>query len=370
MTYFSLPLRAVFIVLTCSLLSSLPWHVARAASPLLPELARWSEVRKDELTHSIAPADLQIALAMPFAACNKPGQDDFNIVLRWHCAGMMQLQSHPEMADFNMSVIPSDSFTDTVSATIGQFETLGLVGERRYIAIVDWQIALRQAGGSYYNMGLATETVLFDTKERRWLWQAVHRYETYTGKQMPPEAVVRDLVLHLKSSVLPPMLNRPNSLAPSDRYSMNWVPPAQALQPPPSDRARVVLFNDYFNAGRSYEAYAQSFELMADADVIDGKSRYTAAAVKLNIGSKSYVAFDLTPGDYSLFLGVDQRKSLKLKAGEVQFIRHSRGLLNRLVLGELDMADAEKLREKSKHAILEDRSEPPRAHTPVRFTKD
>lgn len=348
----------------------MPWHVARAASPLQPELARWSEIRKDELTVPIAPKDLQIVLAMPFSACSKSSLDDFSIVLRWHCGGMMQLQSHAEMADFNIAVIPSDTFNDSVGATIGPFEALGLIGDKKYVLIVDWRIALRQAGGSYYNMGLATETVLFDTKERRWLWQAVHRYETYTGKQMPPEEVVRDLILHLKNSVLPPVLNRPISLTPSERYSMNWVPPAQALQLPPSDRTRVVLFNDYFNAGRSYEAYAQSFELMADADVIDGKSRYTPTAVKLKIGSKSYLAFDLTPGDYTLFLGVDQRKSLKLKAGEVQFIRYSRGLFNRMVLDELDRADAEKLHEKSKHAILEDKSEPQRAHTPVRFTKD
>ena len=364
-------LRRTLRTLTAELaLALLPSLAMAAPSPLLPEQARWSEIRRDDLQEAIDPQQLQIVVMVPLAACAGPSQGNLGTVIKWHCAELMGLVSSPEMAGFDLVLVPDDPATPSVGETLRQMEAQGLPASRRHVLLLDWQVALREAGGSYYNLSLATESVLFDRRDQRWRWQAVHRYERYTGERMTPEAVLGDLASHLRREVLRPVLDRPKTLAPSERYGLRWVPPEQALQAPAPDRARVVLFNDYSKIGRSNEYNADAFELIADADVLDAKSRYRPPAVRLELGTRSYLAFDLNPGDYALFMGVDDRKSLALKGGELRFIRYSRGMFNRNVLDEPSAASAAELQARQKHGVLEDRSQPVRAHTPVRFVKD
>lgn len=347
-----------------------PFAAADESTPLRPEQVRWSEVRKDALSEAIDPQDLQIVVLLPLNACGSPSGGNVGIVMAWHCLGLMQLEAAPEMAGLDLVLMPDVGVGTSVSQSLQQLEAQGLPATHRYALIMDWAVSLREAGGHYYHMALATESVLFDRREQRWRWQAVQRYERYTGERLTPEAVLSDLALHLRRVVLPPVLDRPKTLAPSERYAMSWVTPEQALQAPAADRARVVLFNDYAKTGRSSEYVADDFQLMAEADIVDAKSRYQPPAVQLPLGTRSYIAFDLRPGDYALFTGVDGRKPLKLKGGQVQFVRYARGMFNRDVLDEPSAGDAAALQARSKHAVLEDRSEPPRAHSPVRFVKD
>ena len=363
------PSRLAAIALA-SLLSLGACPVLAEPSPLKPEQARWSEIRKDALEEAIDPQDLQIVVLVPLKVCTGPISGNLGVVLQWHCAGLMRLPATPELSGFRLDFAPDDLASASAGETLRQLEAQGLPMSGRYVLVVDWQVSLREAGGSYYNLALATESVLLDRRDQRWRWHAVQRYERYTGERMSPDAVLSDLALHLQREVLPPVLDRPKTLAPSERYGMRWVAPAQALQAPAAGQARVVLFNDYSKVGRSSEYNADTFQLMAQADVGDAKSRYKPPAVPLALGTRSYIAFDLNPGDYALFLGADGRKPLKLQGGQAQYIRYSRGMLNRDVLDEMSPAEAAELLAKDKHAILEDRSEPVRAHTPVRFLKD
>lgn len=363
-------LSAATAIVTALLLGSAARDAAAEASPMKPEQARWSEVRKDDLHEAIDRKDLQIVVLLPLDGCTRPAVGNLGIVRQWHCAGLMRLPTVPEMSSLNLTVAADDVATASVGETVQHLEAQGLPTSARFVLLVDWQVALREAGGSYYHMALATESALFDRRDQRWRWQAVHRYERYTGEKLSPESVLSDLASHLQRVVLPPVLDRPRTLAPSERYGIAWVAPEQALQAPAADRARVVLFNDYSKIGRSNEYDADRFTLMADADVVDANSRYQPPAVALLVGTRSYVAFDLNPADYTLFMGVDDRKALKLKGGQAQFIRYSRGMLNRNVLDDLSASDAAELQAKGKHAMLQDSSTPKFQHTPVRFSKD
>jgi hypothetical protein len=354
-----------------SLLASVPRSAAAETSPLNPERARWSEVRKDELREAIDPADLQIVVLLPVSDCSSSSANNRTVVRKWHCAAMMRLGSVPSLSAMNIVVVPEEIASPSVGETVRKFAEAGIPASARYLLLVDWQIALREAGGSYFNMSLASESVLFDRRDQRWRWQAIHRYERYTSDKMKPEDVLSDLTNLFKREVLPPVLDRPKTMTPSERYAMTWVTPVEALEAPASDRARVVLFNDYSKIGKSHEYSADDFEILADADVVDVKSRYESPAViRLALGTRSYLAFDLQPREYSLFMGVDGRKPLKLQAGRTTYVRYYRRLFNGNGVEEVSATDAAVLKSKGKHAVLEDRIETKYDHTPVRFVRD
>jgi len=369
----SLPAAALSVFAALAVLSLLgaARQAAAEPSPLDPEKSRWTEVRKDDLRETIAPADLQVVVLMPVADCTGPNTGNRIVVRKWHCAGMMRMGAEPALSGVNYVIVPEDLASPSVAETVRRLPEVGVSAGPRYVLLIDWQIALREAGGSYFHMSLAAESVLYDRRDQRWRWQAIHRYERYTGDKMKPEDVVRDLGYLFKDEVLRPVLNRPAVLSPAPQYAMSWATPDEALQAPAADRARVLLFNDYGKVGKSYEYTPDHFQLLADADVTDAKARYKSpSAVNLVVGTRSYLAFDVKPGDYSLFVGVDGRTPLKLQAGQTTYVRYYRGMFNANGVELVNAADAAALKAKGKHAVLEDHAEPKYAHTPVRFLRD
>ncbi len=336
-----------------------------------PEAARWSEIRKDDLVEPIKLADLQVVVLLPIADCSGSNANNRVVVRKWHCAGMMRLATHTSMSSVNLMVVPEDLAGPSVSETARRLEEEGVPTTARYLLLVDWQVALRDAGGRYYNMALASESALFDRLDQRWRWHAVHRYERYTGEGMKPDEVLRDLAWMFNGQVLEAVLDRAKIMSPSERYAMKWVPPDQALEAPAPDRARVVLFNDYSKVLKTYEFSPDRFQLLADADAGDAAAaKKSPFAVDLSVGTRSYLAFDLLPGDYSLFLGVNDRLPLKLQAGQTTYLRYYRGLLNTNGLEQVSGKKAAELKAEQRHAVLEDRYEPGYGRTKVRFVRD
>lgn len=345
--------------------------VAAATSPMDPEKARWSEIRRDELVENIKPADLQVVVLMPIADCTGSSANNRVVVRKWHCAGLMRLGTHPSMSATPLLLVPEDFATDSVSETARKLAEEGIPTTARYLLIVDWQIALRNAGGSYYNMALATESVLFDRRDQRWLWHAVHRHERYTGEGMKPDEVQRDLMLMLKGEVLPPLLRHTQIMAPSERYGMSWVASSQAMEAPAPDRTRVVLFNDYSKILRTYEAFPDDFVLLANGDEGDAASpTESPSAVKLRVGTRSYLAFDVQPGDYTLFGDLKVRVPLKLQPGQTTYLRFYRGWLNAHEVEPVSAQKAAELKAESVNAVLQDVYKPGYQRTQVRFVQE
>ena len=186
----SVPAAALAALAVLSLLGAAR-EAAAEPSPLDPEKSRWTEVRKDDLREAIAPADLQVVVLMPVADCTGASTSNRIVVRKWHCAGMMRMGAEPALSGVNYVIVPEDLASPSVAETVRRLPELGVSAGPRYVLLIDWQIALRDAGGRYFHMSLAAESVLYDRRDQRWQ-DAADAYRNIVRLSPPDAANISD----------------------------------------------------------------------------------------------------------------------------------------------------------------------------------
>jgi len=321
-------MKRFFLVLLVALASYSPLH---AASPLTPSKVRLLEIRKDALPQSIAAEQLSVVVLMPLETCSTPAKNNRDIVTRWYCGAFASLPTSPELAAYQPFLLP-----DSV-ALADMLEASGDPA-KRYVLLVDWAVDVNQhKTTSYFDINLATEEAVYDRQTKQWIWHALRRDDESTESRPDIPALNLEVQNFVVKNIVATVSNRGKQLA-LGATALAWTPTESVLNAPAEGRARLVLFNDYYR-GRETET-PTTFTLRKVPEPAQAAPAGNDD-LRFSAGYQSFVAMDVSPGKYLLSWSGDKSgETISLAAGEVAYLRQTRGLFNSRGTSKVDKSDA------------------------------
>lgn len=308
-----------------------------AAIPTLPE--PFFELIQRDLKVAAPPSDIDVAVFMTPELCviqSKKGwfgkvipSSNENLFRSWACRSYAQeaLEASPQLrftAIFD--TLPALSPAETVRGIAGQ------LSERRYVALVKWNLTVNsipEAGcwTCLFRLRVPMEIVLFDRQEGKTVWHALsNRKVMYSGTKFDPKEA-RGLGVDLLAVEL-----REASAIASQLAGAPWAaavpllaPAEGAAAPGLNAQANFVLINNDTGLTRSEGYFSSSYphtvtmrSLQADAPAISFPLTY-----------HNYVALQVPPGRYVLQFGEDKQEVEIAEGGKQVYMQVARQLFHR-----------------------------------------